>query len=189
MLPGKEWDLHRPPPENEASARSGRKQYAYFLRKMSTRVVQLQKIHLHTFLPTLPACIYDQFPKSSTCVDVQRAETECTLYCWILEILYCHPKGRRALLRVPSTAGRSVCLCWAKSKPKGPENRQGGCFTSPRQANIGRPAGASKELIRTLSRNATANLEYGERRCWFNTKHQSTKVILDELVTSSPLES
>ena len=29
--------------------------------------------------------------------------------------------GRRALLRIPSTAGRSVCLCWAKSKPKGPK--------------------------------------------------------------------
>ena len=28
------------------------------------------------------------------------------LYCWILEILYCDPKGRRALLRVPSTVGR-----------------------------------------------------------------------------------
>jgi len=35
--------------------------------------------------------------------------------------LYCYPKGRRALLRIPSTVGRSVCLCWAKSKPKGPK--------------------------------------------------------------------
>ena len=25
------------------------------------------------------------------------------LYCWILETLYCNPKGRRALLRIPST--------------------------------------------------------------------------------------
>jgi len=25
------------------------------------------------------------------------------------------------LLRIPSTEGRSVCLCWAKSKPKGPK--------------------------------------------------------------------
>ena len=40
------------------------------------------------------------------------------LYCWILEILYCNPKGRRAYLRVPSTEGRGVRLCWAKSKPK-----------------------------------------------------------------------
>ena len=47
------------------------------------------------------------------------------LYCWILEILYCNPKGRRALLRIPSTEGRSVCLCWAKSKPKGPKGREG----------------------------------------------------------------
>ena len=38
-----------------------------------------------------------------------------------LEILYCDPKGRRALLRTPSTEGRSVCLCWAPSKPKGPK--------------------------------------------------------------------
>ena len=48
------------------------------------------------------------------------------LYCWILEILYCDPKGRRALLRVPSTVGRSVCLCWALSKPKGPKELK--CF-------------------------------------------------------------
>jgi hypothetical protein len=33
------------------------------------------------------------------------------LYCWILEILFCTPKGHRALLRIPSTEGRSVCLC------------------------------------------------------------------------------
>ena len=39
----------------------------------------------------------------------------------ILEILDCDPKGRRALLRVPSTVGRSVCLCWEHSKPKGPK--------------------------------------------------------------------
>ena len=38
-----------------------------------------------------------------------------------LEILHCDPKGRRALLRPPSTEGRSVCLCWAPSKPKGPK--------------------------------------------------------------------
>ena len=31
------------------------------------------------------------------------------LYCWILEILYCTPKGRRALLRIPTT-GRAKCL-------------------------------------------------------------------------------
>ena len=51
-------------------------------------------------------------------------DTHCepsALYCWILEILYCDPKGRRTLLRVPSTEGRSVCLCWAKLKPKGPK--------------------------------------------------------------------
>ena len=46
------------------------------------------------------------------------------LYCWILEILYCDPKGLRALLRVPSTVGRSVCLCWALSKPKGPKGSE-----------------------------------------------------------------
>ena len=37
------------------------------------------------------------------------------------EILFCDPEGRRALLRIPSTEGRSVCLCWAKSKPQGPK--------------------------------------------------------------------
>ena len=30
------------------------------------------------------------------------------LYCCILEILYCTPKGRRALLWIPSTEGRSA---------------------------------------------------------------------------------
>ena len=40
------------------------------------------------------------------------------LYCWILEIRHCTPKGRRALLRVPSTEGRGIRLCWALSKPK-----------------------------------------------------------------------
>ena len=35
--------------------------------------------------------------------------------------LYCNPKGRRALLRFPSTVGRSVCLCWEHSKSKGPK--------------------------------------------------------------------
>ena len=43
------------------------------------------------------------------------------LYCWMLKILYCNPKGRRALLRIPSTEGRSVCLCWEHSKQKGPK--------------------------------------------------------------------
>ena len=30
-------------------------------------------------------------------------------------------KGRRAFLRVPSTVGRNVCLCWEHSKPQGPK--------------------------------------------------------------------
>ena len=40
-----------------------------------------------------------------------------------------YPKGRRALLRIPSTEGRSVCLCWAPSKPKGPKGSTSGLFT------------------------------------------------------------
>ena len=43
-----------------------------------------------------------------------------------LEILYCTPKGRRALLRIPSTEGRSVCLWWAPSKPTGPNGGEVG---------------------------------------------------------------
>ena len=39
----------------------------------------------------------------------------------LLEILYCTPKGRIALLRIPSSEGRSVCLWWEHSKPKGPK--------------------------------------------------------------------
>jgi len=53
-------------------------------------------------------------------------EGAAALYCWILEILYCDPKGRRALLRTPSTEGRSVCLCGAPSKSKGPKGGVGG---------------------------------------------------------------
>ena len=34
-------------------------------------------------------------------------------YCWILEILYCNPKGRRALLRIPTT------VVWPTSGGKG----------------------------------------------------------------------
>ena len=74
------------------------------------------------------------------------------LYCWILEILYCNPKGRRTLLRTPSTEGRSVCLCWAKSKPKGPKEaglwRDGPRITGvPRRLWVDR---AQREVARSL---------------------------------------
>ena len=61
---------------------------------------------------------------SHTPLEDHPLDTHCepsALYCWILQFLYCDPKGRRALLRVPSTEGRSVCPCWAKSKSKGPK--------------------------------------------------------------------
>jgi len=38
---------------------------------------------------------------------------------WILEVLCCEPKGSRAFLRILSTEGRGVRLCWALSKLKG----------------------------------------------------------------------
>ena len=60
-------------------------------------------------------------PKRTPNLKDRESHLHCTGYCWILEILYCNPKGRRALLRIPSSEGRSVCLCWAKSKPKGPK--------------------------------------------------------------------
>ena len=40
------------------------------------------------------------------------------LCCWIFEILYCNPKGRRALLRIPSTEGRSVACVGRNKKLK-----------------------------------------------------------------------
>jgi hypothetical protein len=43
-------------------------------------------------------------------------------------------------------------------------------------STIGRPDGASKQLTRSLSRNSSWELGYGEPRCGFNTKHQSTKI-------------
>ena len=36
----------------------------------------------------------------------------------------CDPKGRGDLLRVPSTEGRGVRLCWAPSKPNEPKGQQ-----------------------------------------------------------------
>jgi len=42
---------------------------------------------------------------------------------WILEVLYCNPKGSRGFLRNLSTEGRGVRLCWALSKPEGPKGR------------------------------------------------------------------
>jgi len=91
------------------------------------------------------------------------------------------------LLRILTTEGRSVCLCWAKSKPKGPKGFDQ--KKSPGEKNVSAYAGSSKnledlkkpcckawtgELIRSISRNSNRNLEYRERRCGFNTKHQST---------------
>ena len=33
---------------------------------------------------------------------------------WVLEVLYCNPKGSRAFLQILSTEGRGVRLCWAR---------------------------------------------------------------------------
>jgi len=41
------------------------------------------------------------------------------------EVLYCDPKGTSAFLRILSTEGRGVRLCWAFSKPKGPKGSHG----------------------------------------------------------------
>ena len=60
-----------------------------------------------------PAIKRSEFPLDFFGTDRAVSQQPSALYCWILEILYCNPKGRRALLRVPSTVGRSVCLCWA----------------------------------------------------------------------------
>ena len=49
---------------------------------------------------------------SNTPLEDHPLDTHCepsAIYCWILEILYCTPKGRRALLRIP-TSGRAKCL-------------------------------------------------------------------------------
>ena len=40
---------------------------------------------------------------------------------WILEGFHCGQRGSRAFLRILSTEGRGVGLCWAKSKPNGPK--------------------------------------------------------------------
>ena len=45
---------------------------------------------------------------------------------WILEVLYRDPKESRACMRILSTEGRGVRLCWALSKPEGPKGAHGG---------------------------------------------------------------
>ena len=49
------------------------------------------------------------FLPKDTCRHSLRAICTVSEYCWILEFLYCTPKGRRALLRIPTT-GRAKCL-------------------------------------------------------------------------------
>ena len=51
-----------------------------------------------------------------------------------------------------------------------------GSASVPKNGQISQPAHwVAGELNRSLSRSSTRNLEYGGRRCGFNTKHQSTK--------------
>ena len=42
---------------------------------------------------------------------------------WILEVLHCNLKGKRAFLWILFTERRGVRLCWALSKPEGPKGR------------------------------------------------------------------
>jgi len=76
-------------------------------------------------------------------------------YCWILEILYCNPKGGRALLRIPSTEGRGVCLCWAKSKPEGPQGRERACATLHNPRNPHPLRTATSNPLHTLTTTST----------------------------------
>ena len=45
---------------------------------------------------------------------------------------------------------------------------------------------SATELIRSLSRNSSWELGYGERRCGFNTKHQSTKASKEAVKVVQP---
>ena len=88
------------------------------------------------------------------------------LYCWILEILYRTPKGRRALLQGPSTVGRSVCLCWEHLKPKGPNGRSSICLARPPQ---------------------NACLQFEESRSWFKINFGIFPTALDLFSISQKL--
>ena len=51
------------------------------------------------------------------------------------------------MLRIPSTEGRSVCLCWAKSKPEGPKGRRSPLVASQLTVTLSTPPpGASKKI-------------------------------------------
>ena len=75
------------------------------------RPISYSGSHLNTHYPS-------QYPIEDHPLATHREPS--ALYCWILEILCCNLKGRRALLRIPSAEGRSVYLCWAPSKPEEP---------------------------------------------------------------------
>ena len=50
-------------------------------------------------------------------VDFWKVDTNCRVASTSKFVLHCTTKAPR----IPTTEGRSVCLCWAKSKPKGPK--------------------------------------------------------------------
>ena len=129
-----------------------------FLRKGEVlayvgRIHNLKDLKDHLQKPALtwgPGVRVSAFPDGDTSyapLEDHPLATQCepsALYCWILEILYCNPKGRRAVLRTPSTEGRSGCLYWAPSKPKGPKG------LSPGSAPAGILPGGRKFVLRKV---------------------------------------
>ena len=56
---------------------------------------------------------------------------------WILEVLYCDPKFRRAFLGFLFTEGRGLRLCWEKSNSTGPRGiKRLYIFLCPKVLNI-----------------------------------------------------
>ena len=109
-----------------------------------------------TWGPGVCASAFPDGDTSYTPLDDHPLATHCepsALHCWILEILNCTPKGRRASLRIPSTEGRSVCPCWAPSRPKGPKGLDR--ISELRALDVGAPlsvsgeTGSSRESTRT----------------------------------------
>jgi hypothetical protein len=84
---------------------------------------------------------------------------------WVLEILYCDPKGSMGFLRILSTEGRGVRLWWAHSKPERPKGLDWIleilCYC---------PKG-SKAFLRSLSTKG-----WGVGLCWMHSKPKGPKV-------------
>ena len=81
---------------------------------------------------------------------------------WILEVIYCGPKGSRAVLWVLFTEGRGARLCWALLTPEGPEDTEG----PPRVQAV--PFHANCEMLTTFPNAPPSVWVNTLQQCWYS---------------------